>query len=72
MTRGQAVEVIAQAVRRADSAYWAACDAEGKAIDPDDLGAPAGLLDDAYEAALIVEDVAAHRGMTWAEARELV
>lgn len=72
MTREQAAEAIAEAVRQADAAYWAACDAEGQAIDPDDLGAPAGLLDDAYDAALMVEDVAADQGIPWAEARELV
>lgn len=40
--------------------------------DPADLGAPEGLLDEAYEAALLVESLAAERGISWAEARELV
>ena len=52
--------------------YWAACDAEGRAIDPADLDAPGGLLDEAYEAALQVESLAVERGISWAEVRELV
>jgi len=76
MTRDQAAEAIAAAIAEAvgttHSAYWSACDAEGRAIDPADLGAPEGLLDEAYEAALLVEGLAAGRGISWADARELV
>ena len=67
-----AAAAIAKAVRAAHSAFWAACDAEGRAVDPDTLDAPEGLLDEAYEAALQVESLAAARGISWAEAREMV
>lgn len=42
------------------------------AVEPADLDAPQGLLDEAYEAALTVESLAAERGISWAEALELV
>ena len=70
--RDKAAAAIAKAVRAAHSAYWAACDAEGRAIDPDALDAPEGLLDDAHDAVLQVESLAVERGISWAEARELV
>jgi hypothetical protein len=63
---------IGKAIDAAHAAYWAACDGEGRAIDPADLGAPDRLLDDAYEAALIVEGIAEGRGISWAEARQFV
>lgn len=72
MTREEATEAIAAAVDAIHDAYWSACDAAGRAIDPDDLAAPSDLLDGAYEAALTVEAIAAERGLSWAEARELV
>lgn len=72
MTRSQAAAAIAQAVDAAHAAYWAACDDEGRAIDPDDLDAPQGLLDDAHDAALKVQDIAESRGISWAEARQFV
>ena len=72
MTRDQAAAAIAEAVGAAHAAYWAACDAEGRAIDPATLDAPEGLLDDAHDAAELVESLAAERGISWAEARELV
>ena len=59
-------------MRAAHSAYWAACDAEGRAVDPADLDTPESLLDEAYEIALMVESLTAERGMSWAEARELM
>ena len=52
--------------------YWAACDVKSCALDPADLGAPEGLLDDAHDAADLVESLAADRGISRAEARELV
>jgi hypothetical protein len=72
MTRDQAAAELAKAIDAAHAAYWAACDGEGRAIDPADLGAPDRLLDDAYEAALIVEGIAEARGISWAEARQFV
>lgn len=73
MTRDQAADAIAEAVSAAHSAYWSACDTECRAIDPAaDLDAPEGLLDEAYDAAELVESLAAERGISWAEARELV
>ena len=72
MTRDQAAAAIAKALRAAHAAYWAACDAEGRAIDPATLDAPEGFLDDAHDAAELVESLAAERGISWAEARELV
>lgn len=65
-----AADAIEKAVDAIHSAYWIACDAEQRAIDPDDLGAPDGLLDDAYDVALRVEGMASRDGITWAEARE--
>jgi hypothetical protein len=70
--RRKAAEAIAKAVDAAHAAYWAACDAEGRAIDPDELDAPVGLLDDAHEVALMVEDVAQERRVSWSEARQFV
>lgn len=72
MTRQDATDAIAAAVDAIHDAYWSACDAEGRALDPDELHAPAGLLDDAFDVALTVEAIAAERGLSWAEARELV
>jgi hypothetical protein len=45
------------------AAYWAVCDAEGQAIDPDDV------LDDAFDIALSVEAFAPDNGIRWAVAR---
>lgn len=70
--RDAAARAIAKAVSAVNAAYWAACDAEGRAIDPADLGAPEGLLDDAHDVALIVEGLAVDRGLSWNEARGLV
>ena len=72
MTIDEATEAIAAAVDAIHGSYWAACDAEERALDPDDLRAPDGLLDDAYDIALTVEAIATERGISWAEARELV
>ena len=72
-SRDAAVSAIAEALDALHSAYWDACDAEGRAIDPGDLGAPEGiLLDAAYDAALQVEDIADARGISWHEARQFV
>lgn len=70
--RDAAMKTIAKAIDAAHDAYWTACDAEGKAIDPTELDAPDSLLDDAYEAALQVEAIAADRGLSWWDARDLV
>lgn len=70
--RAAAMKAIAQTVSAAHSAYWTACDAEGRAIDPAALDAPEGLLDDAYETAVKVEVIAAERGVSWWDARALV
>ena len=70
--RDAATKAIAKAVRAAHAAYWAACDAEGRAIDPADLGADEGLLADAYEAALMVEGIATERNLSWHDARDFV
>jgi len=72
MTRDEAAQAITDAVDAIHTAYWAACDAAECAVDPDDLNAPAGLLDDAYDIALTVESIAAERGISWPEARQLV
>ena len=78
MTRDQAAKAIAAAMAEAvgttHNAYWSACDAEDRAIDidPADLGAPEGLLDEAYRAALLVKSLVAKRGISWAKASELV
>ena len=71
-TRDDASEVISKAIQAMLDAYWAACDAEGRAIDPADIDAPEGFLDEAYRRAQTVEGVVNKRGITWAEARKLV
>ena len=70
--RDAAVKAIARAMSAVYTAYWSACDAEGRAIDPVDLGAPEAILDDAYDAALQVEGIADARGISWHEARQFV
>ena len=70
--RDAAMKTIAKAIDAAHNAYWTACDMEGRAIDPAALDAPDGLLDDAYDAALQVESIAAARGISWTEARQFV
>ena len=63
---------ISKAVRSAEAAYWAACDAEEKAIRPATLGAPIGLLDEVYEMALEAELLVSDHGLSWDEARKRV
>ena len=70
--RDAATKAIAKTMKAAHAAYWTACDAEGRAIDPADLGAAEGLLADAYEVALIVEGIAVERGLSWHDARDYV
>ena len=72
MSRDKARQRIDRCLHLIDAAYWAACDAEGRAIDPEELGAPDSLLDESYEAALLVEGIAESRGISWAEARDFV
>ena len=67
MNRTEAAAAIQNAIDAAHSAYWSACDTEGRALD-----APDNLLDDAYDAALQVEGIAAARGISWTEARQFV
>lgn len=68
--RATAKQAIANAISKANKAYWAACDSEGRAIDPIALGSPKGFLDAAYEEALRVEAIAAERDISWWDARE--
>lgn len=70
--RAEARSSIAKAVRAAEAAYWSACDAEAKAIRPSTLGAPTGLLDEAYDIALEAEPLVADKGISWDEARRQV
>lgn len=70
-TKTNASDAIAEALIAAHSAYWAACDAAGRAIDPAELGAPDSLLNDAYEVALRLENIAAERDITWQAVRDL-
>jgi hypothetical protein len=72
MTRAKAAAAIAAALNAIHNAYWAACDTEGRALDPADLDAPDGLLDEAHDLALRVEAVAQERGLSWSEARDFV
>ena len=72
MNRTEAAAAIQNAIDAAHSAYWSACDTEGRAIEPAALDAPDNLLDDAYDAALQVEAIAAARGISWTEARQFV
>jgi hypothetical protein len=72
MTREQAAAAVAAALDALHDAYWAACDNEGRAIEPTDLGAPEALLDEAFDAALQVQGIAEGRGISWTEARDFV
>ena len=72
ITRTKAAAAIAKAMDAAHSAYWAACDAEAAPIDPADLGAPAGLLDEAHERACLVLVLTNERGIAWRDARCLL
>lgn len=72
MTRAEATKSIEQAIKTADAAYWAVCDAEERAIDPADLMAPTGLFEATYDLALMIEILIKDRGLTWTEARNLV
>lgn len=67
-----AAQAIAKALDAIHTAYWGACDAEGRAVDPDTLGAPDGLLDDAYDTALRIEELMAERSISWPEARQFL
>ena len=69
MTRAKAKATIARAVDVIEASFWATCDAEGRAFDPDDLGAPPGILDGAHDVALRIEDIATARGISWVEVR---
>jgi len=70
-TKDAAAKAIAKAIRAAHVAYWAACDTEGRAIDPAALDAPDSLLDDAYDAALQIQRVATAHGVSWDDARNI-
>lgn len=72
MTRDRARAAISRAIGTIHAAYWAACDAEGRAINPADLGAPDGLLDEAQADALTVEYLAQERNLSWMDARDLL
>ena len=67
-----AAQTIADALAAIHAAYWAACDAEARAIDPVDLDAPEGILDADFDAALQVEAIAAARGIGWHAARQFL
>jgi len=69
-TKDAAARAIAKALGSAHAAYWAACDAEGRAIDPAALGATHGLLDDAFDNARSVEAFARTNGISWSDARD--
>lgn len=71
MNRIEAAAAIQNAVDAAYSAYWSACDTEGRAIDPAALDAPDSLLDDAYDAALQIQRVATAHGVSWDDARNI-
>jgi len=70
MTRKKADKAMAIAREIAIDAYWSACDAESRAIDPHMLDIPEGIVDEAYAAALQVESLIDRDGITWAQARE--
>lgn len=61
-------QVIEEAGAKIDAAYWAACDAEQRAIDPRDLTDDAwaiDMLDQSYDIALRIES----DPLGWAEGR---
>lgn len=66
---------IEEAVDRIHDAYWSLCDAAGEALNPRDLGLPGGvvdLVDEDFDLALKVEDIAKSDGISWMEARNFV
>lgn len=67
-----AAKAIEKALDAIHTAYWGACDAQGAAVDPDTLGAPDGLLDDAYDTAQRIEDLMTERAISWPEARQFL
>lgn len=60
--------IIAVSIDAIHAAYWTACERDGKAVDPAEIGVPEGLLDDVFKNAQLVEDVVKQRDMSWAEA----
>lgn len=69
-TDDEPAQIIANAVDAIEAAYWMACERGGRALDPKTLGAPKGLLDDAFSAAQEVEATVKKHGISWVEARE--
>ena len=65
-----AQQAIAAALDAIQAAYWGECDRQGAAVDPDTLGAPDGLLDEAHDTAQRIEALAHARGISWQEARQ--
>lgn len=63
---------IAEALDAIRTAYWQACAAEGRAIDPEDLGmseTEAELLAEEFGTAQDIEEHAALHGVNWEEAK---
>ena len=54
------------------NAYWIVCDHQGRAVDPAEIDAPDGVLDEAFAAAQRIEAIARERGLSWSEARDLL
>lgn len=70
--RKEAETTIAAALAAISAAYWEACAAEGRAIDPEDLGmseTEAELLAEEFGTAQDIEARAASHGVSWEEAK---
>jgi hypothetical protein len=70
-TPEEASDVIAKAIDTAHAAYWAACDTQGRAINPITLKVRERFLDEAFKKALMIEDTAQNLDITWYDARKL-
>ena len=54
------------------NAYWIVCAHQGRAVEPAEIDAPDGVLDEAFAAAQRIEAIARERGLSWSEARDLL
>ena len=54
------------------NAYWIVCAHQGRAVEPAEIDAPDGVLDEAFAAAQRIEAIARERGLSWSEARDML
>ena len=54
------------------NAYWIVCAHQGRAVEPAEIDALDGVLDEAFAAAQRIEAIARERGLSWSEARDML